>query len=637
MNKVVIELQNIKRNFLVGDETVHALRGVSFTIKEGEFVTIMGTSGSGKSTLLNTLGCLDTPTSGEYFLDGISVRTMSKPQRAILRNRKIGFVFQNYNLLAKTTAVENVELPLMYNSAVSAGERRERAIEALKAVGLGDRLEHKSNQMSGGQMQRVAIARALVNNPAVILADEATGNLDTRTSFEILVLFQKLHAEGRTIIFVTHNPEIAQYSSRNIVLRDGQVKDDSINPHILDAADALAALRALSNNKLRAFLTMLGIIIGVASVITMLAIGQGSKKSIQAQISEMGSNMIMIHPGADMRGGVRQDPSAMQTLKLTDYESLRNETNFLSAVSPNVSSSGQLIAGNNNYPSSVSGVGTDYLEIRQLTIDNGEMFTEADIQTSAKVCVIGKTIQDNLFPGGEDPVGRIIRFNQVPFRVVGVLKSKGYNSMGMDQDDVVLAPYSTVMKRLLAQTYLSGIFASALSEDMTDNATEEITEILRRNHKLKESDDDDFTIRSQQELSTMLNSTTDLMTTLLACIAGISLVVGGIGIMNIMYVSVTERTREIGLRMSVGARGVDILSQFLIEAILISITGGLIGVVIGCGASWIVKSVAHWPIFIQPWSVFLSFAVCTVTGVFFGWYPAKKAADLDPIEAIRYE
>lgn len=396
------------------------------------------------------------------------------------------------------------------------------------------------------------------------------------------------------------------------------------------------ALRALANNKLRAFLTMLGIIIGVASVITMLAIGQGSKKSIQAQISEMGSNMIMIHPGADMRGGVRQDPSSMQTLKLTDYESLRDETNFVSAVSPEVSSSGQLIAGNNNYPSSVSGVGIDYLEIRQLNVEEGEMFTEADIQVSAKVCVIGKTIVDNLFPN-QDPIGKIIRFNQVPFRVVGVLKSKGYNSMGMDQDDVVLAPYTTVMKRLLAQTYLQGIFASALTEDMTDKATEEISEILRRNHKLKESDDDGFTIRSQQELSSMLNSTTDLMTTLLACIAGISLVVGGIGIMNIMYVSVTERTREIGLRMSVGARGIDILSQFLIEAILISITGGLIGVVIGCGASFIVKNVAHWPIYIQPWSVFLSFAVCTVTGIFFGWYPAKKAADLDPIEAIRYE
>ena len=396
------------------------------------------------------------------------------------------------------------------------------------------------------------------------------------------------------------------------------------------------ALRALANNKLRAFLTMLGIIIGVASVITMLAIGQGSKKSIQAQISEMGSNMIMIHPGADRRGGVRQDPSEMQTLKLADYQSLRDETNFVAAVSPSVSSSGQLIAGNNNYPSSVSGVGIDYLEIRQLKVESGEMFSETDIQTSAKVCVIGKTIADNLFPG-EDPIGRIIRFNQVPLRVIGVLKSKGYNSMGQDQDDIVLAPYSTVMKRLLAQTYLSSIFASALSEDMTDYATEEIGEILRRNHKLKADDEDDFTIRSQQELSTMLNSTTDLMTTLLACIAGISLVVGGIGIMNIMYVSVTERTREIGLRMSVGARGVDILSQFLIEAILISITGGIIGVLIGCGASIVVKNVAHWPIFIQPWSVFLSFAVCTVTGVFFGWYPAKKAADLDPIEAIRYE
>ena len=397
------------------------------------------------------------------------------------------------------------------------------------------------------------------------------------------------------------------------------------------------ALRALANNKLRAFLTMLGIIIGVASVIAMLAIGQGSKKSIQQQISEMGSNMIMIHPGAEMRGGVRQDPSAMQTLKLENYEKLSEECTYLSGISPNVSSSGQLVAGANNYPSSVSGVSMDYLTIRQLTVEQGEMFTENDIRTAAKVCVIGKTIVDNLFPDGSDPIGKVIRCNQIPFRVIGVLKSKGYNSMGMDQDDVVLAPYSTVMKRLLAQTYLSGIFASALTEDMTDEAVDEITTILRREHKLKETDDDDFTIRTQQELSSMLNTTTDLMTTLLACIAGISLVVGGIGIMNIMYVSVTERTREIGLRMSVGARGVDILSQFLIEAILISITGGLIGVIIGCGASFMIKTIAHWPVFIQPWNVLLSFLVCTVTGVFFGWYPAKKAADLDPIDALRYE
>lgn len=397
------------------------------------------------------------------------------------------------------------------------------------------------------------------------------------------------------------------------------------------------ALRALSNNKMRAFLTMLGIIIGVASVITMLAIGQGSKKSIQAQIAEMGSNMIMIHPGADMRGGVRQDPSAMQTLKLEDYYNIRDEGKFVSAVSPSVNSSGQLIYGANNAPSTIYGVSQDYLTIRQLSVEDGEMFTDQDIQTSAKVCIVGKTVVDNLFPNGGDPIGKVIRFNSIPFRIIGVLKSKGYNSMGMDQDDVILAPYTTIMKRILAVTYLQGINCSAITEDMTDQAIEDITSILRRNHKLKEDANDDFTIRSQQELSSMMNSTTDLMTILLACIAGISLVVGGIGIMNIMYVSVTERTREIGLRMSVGARGIDILSQFLIEAILISITGGIIGVILGVGASFAVKYIAHWPIFIQGWSVMLSFVVCTVTGIFFGWYPAKKAAALDPIEAIRYE
>jgi len=397
------------------------------------------------------------------------------------------------------------------------------------------------------------------------------------------------------------------------------------------------AVKALGNNKLRGFLTMLGIIIGVASVITMLAIGQGSKRSIQAEISEMGSNMIMIHPGGDRRGGVQLSADDMESLKLKDMEDIREKTRYVSYVSPAVNSAGQAVYGANNTPTTVYGVNLDYLEIRRYKIADGDAFSEQEIKTAAKVCLVGKTVVDELFPAGENPVGRVIRFGTIPFRIVGVLESKGYNSMGMDQDDVVLAPYTTVMKRLLAQTYLQGIFASALTEDMTDNATEEITGILRRNHKLKDSDDDDFTIRSQQELSSMLNTTTDLMTTLLACIAGISLVVGGIGIMNIMYVSVTERTREIGLRMSVGARGVDILSQFLIEAILISITGGLIGVIIGCGASWIVKSAAHWPIYIQAWSVFLSFAVCTVTGVFFGWYPAKKAADLDPIEAIRYE
>ena len=398
------------------------------------------------------------------------------------------------------------------------------------------------------------------------------------------------------------------------------------------------AMRAIAANKLRSFLTMLGIIIGVASVIAMMAIGQGSKKSIQANIAEMGSNMIMIRPGQDKGpGGAQQDASDMQTLKLKDYEALKEQAKYLSAISPSVNSSGQFINGNNNTPSTIYGISPDYMQIRQQKVKDGEMLTDEEVRSSAKVCVIGKTVADNLFTNGEDPVGKVIRFNKIPFRVVGVLESKGYNSFGMDQDDVVLAPYTTVMKRILSVTYLQGINASAVTEDMTDLAIEDITSILRENHKLKTTDDDNFTIRSQQEMAEMMNSTSDTMTVLLLVVACISLVVGGIGIMNIMYVSVTERTKEIGLRMSVGARGIDILNQFLIESVLLSVTGGLIGVIVGIGAAVGINVFAHWPIQIQPWSVLLSFAVCSATGIFFGWYPAKKAASLDPIDAIRYE
>ena len=397
------------------------------------------------------------------------------------------------------------------------------------------------------------------------------------------------------------------------------------------------ALKALNNNKMRCFLTMLGIIIGVGSVITMLAIGQGSKDSIKKQISEMGSNMIMIHPGNMERGGVRQSSDDMQTLKVTDYENIRDEATFVAAVSPMVSSQGQFICGANNYPSSVEGATPEYLEIRKLKVKDGTVFSDADVKRAAKVCIIGKTVADNLFPNGEKPIGRVIRFNSIPMTVVGLLESKGYNSMGQDQDDIVIAPYTTVMKRILAIDYIQGIFASALSEDVTEEATEEISGILNRNHKIKDDSERDYDIRSQQELSDMLNSTSEMMTLLLACVAGISLLVGGIGIMNIMLVSVTERTREIGLRMSIGARGVDILTQFLIEAFIISITGGIIGILFGAGASLAVKFLLNWPVSIQLYSVVLSFVVCTVTGVFFGWYPAKKAAALDPIEALRYE
>lgn len=398
------------------------------------------------------------------------------------------------------------------------------------------------------------------------------------------------------------------------------------------------ALRAIAANKLRSFLTMLGIIIGVASVIAMLAIGQGSKQSIQKNISEMGSNMIMIQPGQDRgHGGAQKDASEMQTLKLTDYEALCKDAKYLAAVSPNISASGQFVNGNNNTPSSIYGVSPEYLKIRQLKISDGEIFTEEDIQICSKVCVIGKTVADNLFPNGEDPIGKVIRYKSIPFRIIGILKSKGYNSFGMDQDNLVLAPYTTVMKRILSVTYLQGINASAITEDQTDQAIEEITTILREQHKLLGDARNNFTIRSQQEIAEMMNTTSDTMTILLLVVACISLIVGGIGIMNIMYVSVTERTKEIGLRMSVGARGFDILNQFLIEAVFLSVTGGIIGVLVGIGISVGINTFAMWPILIQPWSVLLSFVVCTATGIFFGWYPAKKAAQLDPIEALRYE
>ncbi len=403
------------------------------------------------------------------------------------------------------------------------------------------------------------------------------------------------------------------------------------------------AIRAIAANKMRSFLTALGIIIGIASVITMLAIGQGSKASIKANIAEMGSNMIMIHPGADMRGGVRQDASSMETLKQTDYQAIKDECNYISAISPTVSSNGQWINGNNNTQSSIYGVNQDYLTIRQLKIADGEMFTDTDIKAAAKVCILGQTVVDYLFPDGSDPIGRVVRFNSIPFRVIGVLQKKGYNSMGMDQDDLVIAPYTTVMKRILAQTYLSEIVCSAITEEASEPAQDQISQILRRTHKLKdatettEGDEDDFNIRSQEEISSMMNSTMSTITILLGSVAGISLIVGGIGIMNIMYVSVTERTREIGLRMSVGARGVDILNQFLIEAILLSVTGGIIGVILGVSISVSLQQFLHVATQIEPWSIIMSFAVCTFTGVFFGWYPAKKAARLDPIEAIRYE
>ena len=397
------------------------------------------------------------------------------------------------------------------------------------------------------------------------------------------------------------------------------------------------AVKALANNKFRSFLSMLGIIIGVAAVIVMMAIGQGSKESVRKNISQMGTNIIMIRPGADMRGGVRQDPSAMQTLRMEDYEAIKNETQYVTYVSPEVSSSGQVIYGSNNTNTSVYGVAPEYLDIKQWELSDGVSFTEADINSAAKVALVGKTVVDELFPEGGDVIGKTIRFKSYPIRIIGVLKSKGYNSFGMDQDNLILMPYTSVMKRILAQTYLSTINCSAITEEMTDQAIEELTAILRRNHKLKDGDDDNFTIRSQQEMMETMSSTMDSITVILVVAAAFSLLVAGIGIMNIMLVSVTERTKEIGLRMSVGARGLDISAQFLIESIFISVTGGLLGIGLGFLLSWGANAFFALPTSVPAWSIVVSFVICTVIGVLFGYFPARKAASLDPIEAIRYE
>lgn len=397
------------------------------------------------------------------------------------------------------------------------------------------------------------------------------------------------------------------------------------------------ALKALQRNKLRAFLTMLGIIIGVGSVIAMVAIGQGSKQSIHDQLSNMGTNMITVQPASNLNGGVKIAGTSFQTLTAKDITALKANAQYITEISPSVSSKGQAINGALNWPTTMSGVAPEYLDIRKLSLKDGIAFTDNDVKTSAKVCLIGQTVIDNLFPGGENPIGKVIRFGNIPFQIIGILSPKGFNTFGQDQDDILIAPYTTVQKRILATIYYSNIYASAANEQVTDAATTEMTQILRDSHRLTASEDNDFTVRTQQELIATLSSTSGLLTVLLTVVAGISLVIGGIGIMNIMYVSVTERTKEIGLRMSIGARGKDILMQFLMEAVLISITGGVIGVLLGFISTQIVTLTLGWPTIISESSVVLSFAVCAVTGIFFGYYPAQKASRLDPIEALRYE
>ncbi len=748
----LIRLENICKTYYLGEVEVPVLRGISLSIHRGEMVALMGASGSGKSTLMNILGCLDHATSGEYWLDGQEMSGLTPNERALVRTEKLGFVFQNFNLLARTSALQNVVMPLDYSlRRHSVRQARRMAESLLDRVGLSTRVHHVPSQMSGGQQQRVAISRALINNPALLLADEPTGNLDSHTSVEILRMFQQLNAEGLTVLLVTHDPKVAAYAHRTIRIVDGMIEGDDVNntsrngictavsilPHDTTSAVAVAAanhsespaapeqvpatqnppcesdadtltktrrwiairplpatwltaLSALRRNKMRAGLSALGVIIAVAAVIAMTEIGQGSKATLQKSIASMGANTIMIFAGSTNTGGVNQGTGSAVTLTPQDAKEIARQCPAVKAVAPLVRARSQIVYGNRNcVPENIIGTTPSYLEVRDWKVATGAMFSDRDVRNSNKVCVIGYTIRQNLFPK-MSPIGKEIRINNVAFRVIGVLSRKGANMVGMDQDNIVLAPWTTVKYRVSGTTltntnqsasagdgssstsdtvntlsslypsatslYLSRtstqeadtpqpvrftnvdqILVKAVSENKVGKAMAQITSLLRERHRIREGDEDDFSIRDMAEMMKVMSSTTQLMSSLLLVVAMISLIVGGVGIMNIMLVSVTERTREIGLRMAVGARSHHILRQFLVEAVVLCLVGGAVGIMFGRGASLLVRWMAHWPTQASVMTIAAAVAVSVGVGVVFGFYPAWKASRLDPIEALRYE
>jgi macrolide transport system ATP-binding/permease protein len=773
MQEPLIQLENICKTYHLGEVDVPVLAGVSLEIRRGELVALMGASGSGKTTLMNILGCLDRPTSGRYWLDGEELSQLASDERALVRNRKIGFVFQNFNLLVRTSALDNVTMPLTYTSrrlSDPEGERRARAL--LERVGLKGRMHHEPSQMSGGQQQRVAIARSLVNRPPVLLADEPTGNLDSRTSAEILRMFQQLNEEGITIILVTHDANVASHATRVIRIRDGRIEDPGVGrpesarfgaviadgngsddsrteswheppsavppvepvesngaaasasgrsaataeleetpvepsdeppfdlaafaPH--DDRSAVGrtivprtlkvAVRALRRNKMRSSLTTLGIIIGVAAVIAMIEIGQGSKGAVQQTIASMGANNLLIQPGAASSGGVTLGSGSVQTLTPSDSIEIARQCPAASQVAPIVRARTQVVYGNRNWvPVYIYGTTPSFLGVRDWEeLADGHMFSDQDVRSASKICLVGQTLVRELFQS-ESPIGKEIRIQNVSFRIVGELTRKGANMMGLDQDDIVLAPWTTIKYRVsgtslanvnqsaaspvdtaqrvntLTQLYpgttslypipsptqvadtpqpvrfinVDQILVKAGSAHEVPQAISQIKQLLRERHRIRAGDPEDFNIRDMTENAKALASTSDLMGSLLLCVALISLVVGGVGIMNIMLVSVTERTREIGLRMAVGAQAQNILRQFLVEAVVLCMVGGAAGIVIGRGCSALVRIVLHWPTEPSMPAIVAAVVVSVTVGIVFGYYPAWKASRLDPIEALRYE
>jgi macrolide transport system ATP-binding/permease protein len=695
----VIRVENVTRIYRAGDVEVRALNGVSLVIERGEFVAIMGSSGSGKSTLMAILGGLDRPNSGQYFLDGVDVAGLDEPALARIRSERLGFVFQSFNLLARTSAIENVALPLFYASSgpVRSAPRLMRARAALALLGLAERERNTPGQLSGGQQQRVAIARALINEPSLLLADEPTGNLDSRTSHEIMDTLVSLNRDRAvTIVVVTHESDIAAYAQRVVTMRDGQIVSD-VRQHerpppptvvrntILPAADETtavtarwagtfwafglmilaAAMQAIGRNRMRSALTMLGVFIGVAALIVMVAVGQGANEAVRKQIESLGTNLLVVVPGAVTSGGVRSGSGSASTLTVSDAQAIRREDPAVISVSYLIRQNGQVQYGNQNWTTTIQGVSPNYPPVTNWQIATGRAITQDDDAKVALVVLLGQTVALQLFGTTENPIGALVEVKGVPLRVIGLLAAKGQTAFGMDQDDVVMVPFTTGEHKVLGvaapsqqQTpinwaylpppnpyalqsrltgYVNQIYLQAVSADAVQPALRQVTDTLLRRHRIKPGNTADFAVRNLSQIAETVEGTSRIMALLLAAVASISLLVGGIGIMNILLVSVTERTREIGLRMAIGARRLHVLLQFLAEAVLISVSGGIAGIAIGVALSEGISLVFGWPAPISPMAIVGGFLFSAAVGIFFGYYPARKAAQLDPIEALRYE
>lgn len=700
MDDPVISLINLTRSFQLGDTQVHALQGIDLSVKCGEFVAIMGSSGSGKSTLMNIVGCLDQPSSGQYAFEGRDVAHLSEPQLADIRSQRIGFVFQNFNLLARTSALENVVLPLLYGATagLTSKQRNDLGRDMLAGVGLADREHNTPNQLSGGQQQRVALARALINKPAVLLADEPTGNLDTRTSHEIMEIIRKLNREqGVTVIVVTHEADIGAYADRMIVMRDGRILSDEQQIAVATPAQSTAittgvaattavsvsppdstgfrtaflsmifsaSLQALARNKLRSALTMLGVFIGVAALIAMVAVGDGASAEVKKQLESLGTNMLVVQPGATSGGGVRAGAGSASTLTVTDAETILHDDPAVQRVSYLARQVGQVEYGNQNWSTSIQGVTPSYLDIVNWRIADGSAMTESENDSAELVCLIGQTVYQNLFPPGENPVGAVILIKGVPVRVIGLLVGKGQTGYGQDQDDLIMIPFNTAERKVLGVAaplsvqdivsanyppapnaygltarltgYVNSIYVQAGGPDVVTTAIQQVTATLVKRHRIQVGQLNDFSVRNLSEIAEAQEGSSQVMSALLATVASISLLVGGIGIMNILLVSVTERTREIGIRMAIGAHRFQVLLQFLLESVLLSVTGGVAGIAFGVLASFVISAVAHWPTQVSLAAIAVGFAFSAAVGIFFGYYPARKAANLNPIDALHYE